>query len=142
MAERRPNRVLGPDHDDFWAWCDRGELRLQRCGACGHVSWPPAPSCERCGSANLSWEAMSGEGRVVSWCRFQRPYYQELEVPWTTILVELDEGPLLVSNPAGIDYDDLTFAMPVRVTFLDCEDDAGRFRLPVFQPTAGGHGGS
>lgn len=133
VAERRPNRVRGPVHDDFWAWCDRGEFRLQRCDACGHLSWPPAASCEKCGSSELSWQTTSGNGRVVSWCRFQRPYYSELGVPWTTILVELAEGPLFISNPVGFDYDDISFGMLVRVSFIDCEDAAGPFRLPVFE---------
>jgi len=133
VAERRPNRVRGPAHDDFWAWCDRGELRLQRCDVCGHLSWPPASNCEKCGSKELSWQATSGSGRIVSWCTFQRSYYSELEVPWTTILVELAEGPLFISNPVGFDYDDISFGMLVRVTFIDCEDAGGAFRLPVFE---------
>jgi len=84
---------------------------------------------------------MSGNGRVVSWCTFQRPYHRELRVPWTTILVELSEGPLFISNPVDFEYDDVSFGMPVRATFVDCEDDAGAFRLPVFE-RAGQGGGS
>jgi uncharacterized protein len=133
VTERRPNRVRGPAHDDFWAWCDRGELRIQRCDACGHLSWPATASCEKCGSSELSWQATSGNGRVVSWCTFHRPYYAELGVPWTTILVELTEGPLFISNPVGFDHDDISFGMPVRVSFIDCEDADGAFRLPVFE---------
>jgi hypothetical protein len=133
VAQRRPNRVRGPAHDDFWAWCDRGELRLQRCDACGHLSWPPTPNCEKCGSSELSWLATSGNGRVVSWCTFQRPYYSEIGVPWTTILVELAEGPHFISNPVGFDYDDISFGMLVRVSFIECEDAGGAFRLPVFE---------
>jgi hypothetical protein len=69
----------------------------------------------------------------VSWCTFHRPYYSELDIPWDTILVELDEGPLFISNPSGFTNDDVTQGMRVRVAFLDCEDDAGPFRLPVFE---------
>jgi uncharacterized OB-fold protein len=132
MAERRPNRVQGPGHDQFWDWCGAGELRVQRCEGCRHLSWPPVDACERCGHAELTWERLSGRGRVVSWCTFDRRYYAELEVPWDTILVELDEGPLFISNPAGFGNDEITQGMPVRVRFLDCEDAAGPFRLPVF----------
>ena len=86
---------------------------------------------------------MSGNGRLVSWCRFQRPYYGDLlEVPWTTIVVELDEGPLFISNPVDVDYDDLSSGMPVGLDFLDCEDDAGPFRLPVFGRARPGAGAS
>jgi uncharacterized OB-fold protein len=134
VAEKRPNRVLGPGHDDFWAWCAKGELRLQRCAACGRLSWPVAGACEHCGGEQLSWERMSGRGKLASWCAFERDYYDGLlPLPWTTILVELEEGPLFVSNPLGIAYDELALDLPVKLAFVDCEDAAGAFRLPVFE---------
>jgi uncharacterized OB-fold protein len=133
MSERRPNRVRGPSHDRFWSYCTADELRLQRCETCQHLSWPPVEACERCGRDELTWERLSGRGRVASWCTFERRYYAELDVPWDTILVELDEGPLFISNPSGFGNDDMRQGMQVRVTFLDCEDDAGLFRLPVFE---------
>lgn len=133
MAERRPNRVRGPGHDEFWEFCGHGELRIQRCDACSHLSWPPVESCEACGRADLTWERLSGRGKVVSWCTFERSYYPEIEVPWDAILVELDEGPLFISNPAGFTNEELTPNAPVAVAFVDCEDDAGSFRLPVFE---------
>ncbi|MFI5047184.1 MAG: Zn-ribbon domain-containing OB-fold protein [Acidimicrobiia bacterium] len=125
--------MTGPEHDEFWAHCADGELRIQQCAACRHWSWPPADACERCGSGALAWERLSGDGRVVSWCTFERRYYTELDVPWDTILVELDEGPLFISNPSGFTNAELIQAMRVRVAFVDCEDDAGPFRLPVFE---------
>jgi uncharacterized OB-fold protein len=133
VGERRPNRVTGPGHDEFWEYCAAGELRIQRCEACGHRSWPPVESCERCGRRHLTWELASGGGRVVSWCTFERQYYPELDVPWDTILVELDEGPLFISNPQGFTNEELAQGTRVRLAFLDCEDDNGTFRLPVFE---------
>jgi uncharacterized OB-fold protein len=133
MAQRRPDRTLGPGHDEFWAWCDKGELRLQRCSGCGAIVWPVVQACESCGRADFVWERMSGHGRVVSWCTFERDYYNGvLPIPWETILVELDEGPLFISNPVGFTWRDIEFNMPVKLTFIDCEDTAGAFRLPVF----------
>jgi uncharacterized OB-fold protein len=134
MPERRPNRVTGPGHDDFWEYCRDGELRIQRCEACTHLSWPPVEACERCGAGQLEWDLLSGEGAIVSWCTFERRYYAELDVPWDTILVELDEGPLFISNPLGFTNETVTAGIRVRVAFVDCEDDAGTFRLPVFEP--------
>jgi len=133
MSERRPNRVLGPQHDRFWTYCDAEELRLQRCNACRHVSWPPVERCEICDGASLTWENLSGRGRVISWCTFERRYYAELPIPWDAILVELDEGPLFLSNPRGFRAPDAAPGMTVQVTFLECEDDSGPFRLPVFE---------
>lgn len=130
----RPDRTLGPGHDTFWEWCGRGELRLQRCEVCGHVAWPVVRKCEACGEARFTWERMSGRGKVVSWSTFERDYYRGLlPVPYDTILVELEEGPLFISNPHGFGWRDLAPDMPVRVTFIEAEDSAGSFRLPVFE---------
>lgn len=134
MAEKRPDRVRGPEHDTFWAWCAKGELRLQHCAACAQHTWPAAPSCEHCGSEALTWSVMSGRGVIVSWCAFERDYYAGVfPLPWNTILVELAEGPLMIANPIGLTYDDLSAGLPVQVDFIECEDSAGTFKLPVFK---------
>jgi len=133
MAERRPDRTRGPEHDAFWAWCDKGELRLQACADCREISWPPVKECEHCGGARLTWEPMSGRGKVVSWCTFERDYYNgALPIPWDTILVELEEGPLFVSNPQAFTWREVEYDLAVTLDFIDCEDSAGAFRLPVF----------
>jgi uncharacterized OB-fold protein len=134
MAEKRPDRTRGPLHDDFWAFCAKGELHLQRCGACHKLTWPVAKVCQYCASPALAWERMSGHGKIVSWVTFERDYYNGvLPIPWETILVELDEGPLFISNPQGLTWKDIEFGMPVQVAFTECEDSGGTYSLPVFR---------
>jgi uncharacterized protein len=133
VRERRPDRVRGIHHDEFWSFAASDELRLQRCGSCRHISWPCVDSCENCGSDVLIWERLTGKGKVISWCTFEKQYYSDLPVPWDTILVELEEGPCFISNPHGFRANDITPGMAVKVTFLDCEDEGGAFRLPVFE---------
>lgn len=133
MGQQRPNRTLGAGHDEFWAWCNQGELRLQRCSQCNTLAWPVVQQCERCNSTELKWERMSGRGKLVSWCTFERDYYAGvLPIPWETILVELEEGPLFLSNPAGFNWQSVEFNMPVQLSFIACEDRTGAFQLPVF----------
>ena len=135
MPERRPDRTLGPSHDEFWQYCAAGELRIQRCDSCGHLNWPPVDgACEKCGHDGLTWERLSGRGRLVSWCTFDQSYYGDtMAVPYDAILVELDEGALFISNPKGFDRTEIEADMPVTVAFLECEDQTGEFRLPVFE---------
>jgi uncharacterized protein len=134
VVEKRPDRVRGPGHDDFWAWCGRGELRIQRCARCNRLSWPVVQVCEHCGSGELVWDQVSGRGKIVSWCTFERDYSRGLlPLPWESILVELDEGAMMISNPLGLTWRDLELHMPVKVAFLDCEDASGAFKLPVFE---------
>lgn len=133
MAQTRPDRTLGPGHDEFWAWCGKDELRLQRCDQCGFMPWPVTQACERCGNERFSWEKLSGRGTILSWCTFDHDYYRGVfPIPHDTILVQLEEGPLFVSNPDGFTREDIAIGMPVVVRFIDAEDSAGPFRLPLF----------
>ena len=134
MSERRPDRVRGGVHDAFWQWCDKGELRLQRCGQCAALNWPPREACEACGSPDFNWDRMSGEGTLWSWCTFVRDYTGgTLPTPWPTILVAVAEGPLFISNPVGFDAAETPVGQKLQLRFVDCEDGNGRFRLPAFE---------
>lgn len=134
MAQQRPDRMRGPGHDEFWEWCGRDELRLQKCGGCGGLNWPVRAACEFCGHAGFTWERMSGRGKVVSWCSFHQDYYGGmLPLPWDCVLVEMEEGVLFLSNPSGFSCDETTPGTAVTVAFIDCEDTGGAFRLPVFE---------
>ncbi len=131
----RPPRTLGGVHETFWEYCGKGELRLQRCNDCQHITWPATEACESCGGKALSWEKMSGRGQLVSWCTFERDYYGGmLPMPWDTILVELEEGVMFISNPEGFSNDEAEPGMSVEVHFVECEDKNGAFKLPVFKP--------
>ena len=135
MLEKRPPRSLRTPQDRaFWDWCDKGELRLQRCADCGHMVFPPVQPCEACGSENLEWERLSGRAKLVSWCSIERDYYRgALPLPWDTILVELEEGAWFISNPRGFTNAEAVFGMALQAAFLDCEDEHGPYRLPVFE---------
>lgn len=133
MREKRPDRTLGPGHDTFWQWCDTGELRLPRCMACAKLMWPVAKACGTCGGEVFTWERMSGRGKLVGWNTFVQAYFKGvLEPPYTTILVELAEGPLFMSDPQGIDEADMIQGLALELRFIAAEDSAGPFALPVF----------
>lgn len=100
----RPARVRGLNQDPFWEYVGRGQLRLQRCRACGRFVYPPAPVCARCWSEDLAWVPVGGRGRVVSWTRFHRTYFPELPAPYVVAAVELDEGPIVVADTRPADW--------------------------------------
>ena len=133
MTVQRPPRTLGPGHDTFWEWCAKDELHLPACRACGELAWPIISRCDHCGEGEFDWLALSGKGTLISACSFHKDYYRAiLPLPWETILVELEEGPLFVSNPHGFAASNVPTGTALCVVFIDCEDAAGRFRLPVF----------
>ena len=67
----------------------------------------------------------------MSWCTFEHDYYNGLlPIPWETILVELEEGPLFISNPKGFTWQDIDVNMPVKLAFVR---RFGPFSLPIFE---------
>lgn len=114
-----PLPVPGPDDAPYWEALERGVLVLQRCAACGTARHPPRPRCGRCASGEHRWEAASGRGTVHSFTVVRYPANHELAdaVPYVVALVELDEGPRLISNVVEMEPDRVAIDQRVRVRF-------------------------
>ena len=84
----------------YWRALDEGRLDFQRCGACGHAWLPPRGECPRCLSRQAKWETASGKARLVSWVVYHHGYhpYFAARLPYNVAVVELVEGPRLISN--------------------------------------------
>jgi hypothetical protein len=91
-----PDEVSAP----FWEYTREGELRAQRCTACGTLRHPPRPTCARCGSTAVEWQLLSGRGKVYTYAISHQAVHPALQdlVPLTVLIVELDEGLRLTSN--------------------------------------------
>ncbi len=113
----------------FWDACRRGALEVSSCENCGHLFLPPGPGCPKCWSTQLAMVPVSGRGRVFSHAIYRRTYDPGIPAPYVVALVELDEGPRLISNIVGCEPDEVAIDMPVRVRF----DDVGEFTLPRFE---------
>lgn len=125
--------VLYRSSTPFWEAVGEHELRLQRCSGCQRWLVPPRPMCPDCNSMDSEWVEVSGSGKVYSWVTYAESPHPGFDSPHTVVLVELDEGPRLVSNTVGIAADELEIGAPVRVVFDDVGDD---FTLFKFERTA------
>ena len=124
------------DTGPFYEAARRGELRLQRCRACAHWIFYPRAACPRCLSMDLAWEAASGRGTLHTFtivARGQKGF--PLPSPYVLAIVELAEGPRLMTNLVGVAADPaaLRIGMPVEVVFEDVTPDVA---LPRFRPVA------
>ncbi|GAA0988412.1 OB-fold domain-containing protein [Acrocarpospora macrocephala] len=117
----RPVPVVTEENRPFWEGLAEGRLLLQRCSGCGHPRYPIALVCPRCLSKEHGWEAMSGRGTVFSSVVFHQVYHPAFadRVPYNVAMVELDEGPLIMTNVVGTDQ--VTVGMPVQVIFTAIE---------------------
>lgn len=80
-----------------------------KCQNCGSVTVPPKLVCRSCASTDLEVLELKGAGKIQTFttCNVASEG-RESEVPYTILLVELDEGPWLMGNLAGVDPEKAT----------------------------------
>lgn len=130
MIADRPPRASA-DAVPFWEGCDRGELLVQRCAACGNCNWFPRRYCHTCSSDDLVWEQASGRGTIETFSVVHRPMNPSFkdEVPYTLALVSIPEGPTFLTRIVGDGALEPTIGAAVEVRFLETRGH----RLPVFE---------
>ncbi|MBM3676880.1 MAG: Zn-ribbon domain-containing OB-fold protein [Actinobacteria bacterium] len=116
------------------AWFDAardGKLALTRCRACG-VRSVVRVVCPACWSTDVETVAARGTGVVYSYTvlhRAGRPGF-EADVPYVVALIELPEGPRVMTNVVDCDPADVRIGMLVRLV-IDTRDDIS---FPQFAP--------
>jgi uncharacterized OB-fold protein len=130
-----PKRIVPiptPETKPFWQGTREGILRLQRCDACDHVYFPPRPFCPKCAGRAVTWFAASGRGSLYSYVINHRPA-PGFEAPYSIAVVQLDEGPRMLTNIVDCPQtpEALALDMPVEVVFRALSDE---IMLPLFRP--------
>jgi len=114
-----------PEDREFWEGAGRGELRIQRCGACRLHQHYARLLCSHCGSLDVDWVTASGEGTVHSFTVVRQhgvPPFPDC-VPFVVALVELSErGARVLAAMPTVSPDAVAIGMPVRATFRGAHD--------------------
>ena len=78
---------------------------------------------------------MRGTGTVASFTICYPPVLPAFmdRVPYNAVVVQLDEGPFMVSNLVDIENDAIEVGLPVAITYVDLDDD---LTLPQFRVVA------
>lgn len=113
---------MNRDTEYFWEGTAAGELRIQRCNACGELRHPPGPMCPACHAADRGHVVASGRGRVFSFLVHHAPQLPGKELPITLALIELEEGLRMVGEVQA-NRDDIRIGAPVEVVFEKIDDD-------------------
>jgi uncharacterized OB-fold protein len=132
-AALKPLPIPDADTAAFWKGLREGRLLLQHCLECGAVHYYQQGLCRKCGSTRLEHRAASGRGRVHSYSVVYRapgPAFKD-DTPYAVLLVELEEGPRMITCLVGGDPEQVTFDMPVE---LVCEKVNDEISLPRFKP--------
>lgn len=118
--------------EPFWTACREGRFLVRHCNACGEDHFYPRPFCPKCWSDDVAWKAAAGTGTLYTYSIVRQndlPPFPE-RVPYVAAIVELDEGPRVMTNIEGCAFDDIEIGMRVVVDFKVLTDDV---TIPVFR---------
>lgn len=115
--------VLYRSSGPFWEGIKNKQLLMQKCKECGTWLNPPRPMCPKCRSAESEWVPSKGKGAVYSWVTYNESPHPAFKAPYSAVLIELEEGPRIVSNLVDIKPEDIQIGMPVEVVFEDVAED-------------------
>jgi uncharacterized protein len=127
IVQSRPKPT--PLSTPFWDAAREGRLVLQRCAVCGAFRWTPQVLCTVCHAETYAWTEVSGRGRVYSFSIVHRPPTAEFEAPYVVAVVELEEGPQMLTNIVGCPPDAVRVDMPVEVAFEPLGEEITVYRF-------------
>lgn len=126
--------MIEDDTREFWDGTKQGRLLLRHCRSCDAVHYYPRPFCPECWSDDVDWVDAKGTGSVYTWSTVMQndlpPFHEQ--VPYVAAIVELDEGPRMMTRLVDVDSDTIAMGMSVTARFEPLDDDV---TIVVFAPT-------
>lgn len=130
---------ITPEARPYWEGARDGKLMIPKCRACQKPFMYPRVMCPHCGARDVTWIQASGRGKLFSFEIAHQILNKAFKVktPVVLAMVELDEGPRLLTNLVNVTPDPtaLHCDMPVEVVFEKLTDEIS---LPMFQPAGSG----
>jgi uncharacterized OB-fold protein len=122
-----------PETAEFWQRCSEYILSVQCCDDCGHYQFYPRIFCTQCNGRQLSWSTVTGRGTVRSFtiCRRAVSKAYAAEGDYVVALIELEEGPTMMSNVVQCELESVSVGMPVEVCFEQWSEE---ITIPKFRP--------
>ncbi len=109
----------------FWDAARDGRLLIKRCTACEQFHFYPRPFCPHCWSDAVEWVEASGRATLYTWSVVHRndlPPFPD-RVPYVAAIVDLEEGPRMMTNVVDCDFDALQVGMQLEAVFHPASDD-------------------
>ena len=100
------HKILFQDYNEA---LKENKLMGLKCKECGKVTAPPKITCGECSSTDVDIIQLSGKGEIQTFTTiFVPPEGREAECPYILVIVQLDEGPWIMGNLAGVDPEKVT----------------------------------
>jgi uncharacterized OB-fold protein len=126
-----------PEIDDFtrpfWGAATDGRLLIRRCRVCARAHHYPREFCPYCWSEDVDWERASGRATLYTWSVVHRNDLPPFgaRAPYTAGVVDLVEGPRMMTEIVQCPEGGLSIGMALEVTF---RQEDGEQAVPVFRP--------
>jgi uncharacterized protein len=123
-----------PETKPFWDGAKQHRLMLPWCKACGRAHFFPRNCCPHCFGFDLEWRQASGRGKLHTYVINHKPARGfEDKVPYVIAVVELEEGPRMMSNLV-MDGTPTPEKLPIDMDLEVCFDDVtAEVTLPKFR---------
>lgn len=137
MSRDLPAPIVNADSAPYWEGARNGKLLLQRCRDCGTLRFFPRYLCTACGSDHTEWAEASGRGTVHSFTIVHRAAFPEFQArtPYVVALIDLEEGPRMMTNIVGDDALEVAIGEAVTVAFEERGTEGAM--VPQFRRGAG-----
>ncbi len=132
----KPLPIVDPDTAPYWDAAREHRLLIKRCADCGRCHFYPRELCPHCHSDAVAWHEARGTGSIYSFTIARRgagPAFQA-DAPYVVAVVQLDEGPRMMTNIVGCPPDDVRIGQRVTVAY---EDVTPEISLPKFRLAEG-----
>jgi uncharacterized protein len=117
--------VIEDDTRAFWDGAREGHLLIRSCRACGVAHYYPRPFCPSCWSDDVEWVEASGRATLYTGSTVYRndlpPFHEQ--VPYVAAVVELAEGPRMMTRLVGCEPEEVSMEMALEAAFEPLDDD-------------------
>ncbi|GAA1900210.1 Zn-ribbon domain-containing OB-fold protein [Streptantibioticus ferralitis] len=103
----------------YWDAAAEGRLLIRRCRDCGVAHHYPREFCPRCWSDAVDWERACGRATLYTWSVVHLndlPPFGD-RVPYTAAVVDLAEGPRMMTEIVDCAESELWIGVDLRVAF-------------------------
>jgi len=132
-AQRRDLPTIEEDSRPFWDAAKEGRFLIARCRSCNQAHHYPRPFCPYCWSEDVVWEDSTGRATLYT---YSTVYVNDLppfaeRLPYVAAVVDLAEGPRVMTNLVDCEPDQLRIGMPLVASFRQISPEV---TVPVFCP--------
>ncbi len=125
--------MVEAESEPYWAALRDGKLLLKHCANCGRHHSYPRPFCPHCWSDDVRWVEAGGGATLYTHSVVYRNDLPPFgpQVPYIAAVVDLDEGPRMMTRIVDCEPDQLKIGMRLRVQTEPVTEEVS---MAVFAP--------